>query len=77
MSVSHIYKLEEDGTPQIVASYSLQRKEALICFIEQTLLGNYNTVAYPEEIDGMRSTAAGNWYYSAGGTNYASYNKKG
>ncbi len=63
---SIIYELKE-GCPNVrkVAEYSLPPKEAMVCFIEQTLKGNLNTWEYPEEIAGMREsdTIPDHWYY--------------
>jgi len=56
---------EQSGKIMRKATYSLDPKKALICYIEQTISKNFNTWEYPEDIAGIRESkkAANHFYY--------------
>lgn len=64
--MAQIYVLK-DADPDIkkVAEYNLPPRMALVCYIKQQLLGDYNTANYPDLISGMREsdTLSDHWYF--------------
>ena len=61
-----IYELKENGDGNInkIAEYTINPKDALVCFIMQSRK-NFNTWNYPQEIKGMREskTVSNHWYF--------------
>lgn len=61
-----IYELKENGDGSIskIAEYTLNPREALICFIMQDKK-NFNTWDYPKEIEGIRESEIlpNHWYF--------------
>jgi len=55
---------EKTGKIDRVASYSIDPKKALICYIMQSRK-NFNTWEYPEHIEGIREsrTVSDHWYF--------------
>ena len=75
--MTEIRKLHDDGKVTPEGIYSIGAKQALVCYIEQTLHNNTSWWTCPETLPGMtESTAkAGVWYYIDGDSVYGAWEK--
>ena len=60
-----ILTLAEDGKIEEKAIYTIDSKKALIAYIMQDIKKNFNTWAYPEDMEGIREskTVKNHFYY--------------
>ena len=74
--MSVIYELKEGASePTEVARYSLSPKDALVCFIKQSIEGNFNSWEYPKILRGMWESKAvkNHWYFETKDSVIAAY----
>lgn len=68
--MSEILMLDDNGTIRSVAKYSCDAKKALVAYLEQYVLNNFNTWGYPDDLQGIRKGSNENWLFEDSARGY-------